>query len=233
VFGTLKVYGKLDVLNSLRADCGRLAFFKAAKGWDLELEHEVTWLQEPRPTSLDALMVGPEGHRIAIECKLAEGEFGRCSRTWASPRDARHATQVCDGAYRRQAGRATRCALSEIGIGYWASLPDIFDWPTDQDHDPCLFGETYQLGRNALAALAAPGGIDRRACHVLVVYDARNPAFQPGGAATKQWEISLEAALVPGALRRISWQRVLRSLSSDPSMTNFASRLSEKYGFRA
>ena len=127
----------------------------------------------------------------------------------------------------------TRCALSEIGIGYWAegNLQNIFDWPADQDHNPCLFGETYQLGRNAIAALAAPEGIDRRTCHVLVVYDARNPAFEPGGAATKQWEISIEAALIPGSLRRISWQRVLRRLSSDPSMTNFASRLSEKYGF--
>lgn len=231
VFGLLFVRERLDLLAGLQAECGRPAFFADAAGWAGCLEQEIRTFKEPRPTSVDVWLQGPEGARVAVECKFTENEFGRCSRPRLRPGRSGYPEQLCDGTYSIQRSRKTRCSLSEIGIGYWDYLPALFDWPSDVDHTPCRFGETYQLGRNALAAAVGDDGrVDPDRGHVLVVYDARNPAFTEKGRAGRQWRMALDACRVPGLLRRVSWQRVLGSLKCDASMIPLLEALETKYG---
>lgn len=167
-------------------------------------------------------MSGPEGRRVAVECKFTESEFGTCSR----PR-----LQHCDGNYQIQHGRQSRCALTEIDIRYWDYLPELFDRPSDRDHCPCPFGTVYQLARNALAATVSPNGdINPTGGHVLVLYDARNPAFQGKGEAERQWDAALTACRVPGLLRRASWQSLMSALAKAPELRWLVDGMHEKYG---
>ncbi|PJK28325.1 PGN_0703 family putative restriction endonuclease [Minwuia thermotolerans] len=231
IFGLLLIRGRLDLLAGLEAECGRPAFFADASGWTGRLEHEVESLEERRKTSVDVWLKGPEGARVAVECKFAENEFGRCSRPRLRPGDSGYPEQLCDGSYSVQRGRTTRCSLSEIGIRYWDYLPALFDWPADVDHALCPFGETYQIGRNALAATVGDDeSVDPGRGHVLIVYDARNPAFADNGRSDRQWRMALDACRVPGLLRRVTWQRILGVLAADASMTRLLVALEAKYG---
>lgn len=240
VFGAVAAFGRLDVLEGIDAECGCPAFFTDSGGWRLEMEHDVDTLNEPRRsrTSIDVLLDGP-GQRVVVECKFTEAEFGRCSRTDLKPDELNY----CDGNYRVQAGRRERCALTEsrvsdgevaakcFEIRYWRYLPRIFDWAADRDHVPCPFHAGYQVARNALAACFAPdGSFDPNRGHVLLVYDARNPAFADGGGAERQWRDALVACLVPGLLRRVSWQRLATAIAAAPDLTWLAEGLRAKYG---
>lgn len=230
VFGALAAVDRLDLLAGIAAECGRPAFFDDRRGWTLAFEHEVHALGEPRPTSVDVLLAGPD-RQVAVECKFTEAEFGTCSRPRLRPEDPSYAAQRCDGSYRAQAGRSERCALTAIGVRYWEHLPDLFAWPANRDHAPCPFGEVYQLARNALAAALTPDGkLDASRGHALVLYDARNPAFDAGGTADQQWEAALAACLVPGLLRRLSWQLLLVFLAGAPELAWLIDGLREKYG---
>ncbi len=181
MFGAIHVFDRLDLLQDISAECGRPAFFQDLHGSALEFEHEVRFLGEPRPTSVDVLLHGPQG-RVAIECKFTEREFGTCSRAKLRPGDPTYAEQHCNGSYRIQRSRRERCALTEIGVQYWQHLPKVFAWTADRDLVPCPLGRVYQLARNALAATVSPDGrLDQTTGHALVVYDARNPEFQDGG----------------------------------------------------
>lgn len=226
VFGALIAYDRLDVLAGVAAECGRPAFYADAAGWSLTLEHTVTTLAEPRPTSVDVLARGPGGC-VAVECKLTEHDFGKCSRT----RRENGRGPLCDGTYRHQQGRRTRCALTEIGIRYWDHLPTLFDWPAHRDHAPCPFGATYQLARNALAAtVTADGETALNEGHALVIYDARNPRFAKNGTAAMQWQMAAGSCRVPGLLRRVSWQRIVAALARAPELGYLTTTLGRKYG---
>ena len=226
VFGAIQAFDRLDLLQDLPAECGRPAFCENADGWTFELEHSLRGLGEPRPTSVDVLASGP-GTRVAVECKLTEGEFGTCSRPRLCPCDE----QYCNGSYTVQQRRRSRCALTEIGIRYWDHLPRLFDWPDDRDHEPCPFGETYQLARNALAATLTPDGrIDPGQGHVLVVYDARNPGFRGEARAAQQWKAVVASCRVPGLVRRVSWQRLMAALADARELAYLVDAVAEKYG---
>ncbi len=187
-------------------------------------------LGEPRPTSIDVLLSGPN-RRVAVECKFTEEGFGTCSRPRLRPGDAGYPTERCDGSYRAQAGRGDRCALTAIGVRYWDHLPRLFAWPADRDHEPCPFGAVYQLARNALAAAVTPeGDVDPAPGHALVIYDAHNPAFRAGGEADRQWEAAVGACLVPGLMRRLSWQRLLTFVAEAPNLTWLVHGLRDNYG---
>ncbi|MYD93238.1 MAG: hypothetical protein F4Y02_06005 [Chloroflexi bacterium] len=231
VFGAVVAFGRLDVLDGILADCGRPAFLEDTRSTSLVLEHNVRNLGEPRPTSVDVFLKA-RSRRVAVECKFMEREFGTCSRTRLRPGDSTYAEQHCDGNYRIQRGRRTRCALTEIGVRYWTHLPDLFDWAADRDLRPCPLSTTYQLARNALAATVTDDGCDRGSGHVLIVYDARNPEFAGGGVAQRQYEAALAACRVPGLFRRLSWQRLVRALTGAPEFTYLVAGLEEKYGVR-
>ena len=226
VFGALYAFDRLDLLQDVHAECGQPAFLEDRNDWTLCLEYEMDNLREPRPTSVDVLLSGPE-KRVAIECKFTEQEFGTCSR----PRLPCSNEQHCNRNYQVQRQRCKRCALTEIGIRYWDYLPHLFNWPSDQDHEPCPFGKVYQLARNALAAALTPHGeLDLTGGHALVVYDARNPKFQSDGKATKQWNQAISECRVPGFLRRLSWQRLMTAISHAPELKYLVKRVGKKYG---
>ena len=230
VFSAIRSFRRLDLLESVAAECGRPAFFEDCEDWVMAFEHGVSELSERSPTSVDVLLSRPD-QRVAIECKFLEDEFGKCSCTdkkgYPDPRDH------CDGNYRIQNGRRHRCALMEAGAKYWELLPHLFDWPADRDHEPCPFGETYQLARNALAAtVGTEGDVSATSGHMLVMYDARNPAFHAGGKTYKQLQIVTSASQHPGLFRLLSWQSLLAALVNAPELVYLIDGLGEKYGIR-
>ena len=232
VFGAIRAFDCLNLLHDVPAECGRPAFFDSRSGWSIEFEHEISVLNEPRPTNVDVFLRRP-GKRVAIECKFMEREFGTCSRPRLRPKDSTYERQFCDGNYRIQRGRSERCALTEIGIRYWEFLPHLFDWPADHDLLPCRFGEVYQLARNALAATVGPDGkLSATSGHALLLYDARNPEFQSGGKAEQQWLSAIVASRVPGLLRRLSWQRLLRVLEASADLSYLVEAINQKYGLK-
>jgi hypothetical protein len=225
VFGALAATGQLGALGGVTAECGRPAFAEDLEAHMMTFEKQVSWLAEPRPTAVDVWFEAL--HRIAVECKLTESEFGRCSRPTLSRKDASY----CDGSYRRQAQRRDRCALSELGIAYWRYIPALLDWPGDRDHLPCPLDATYQIVRNILAAVVTTDGkVDADAGHALIVYDVRNPAFAPGGAARSALEAAHGALRYPHVLRTVSWQTIIRRLSAETECRWLTDALSHKYG---
>ncbi len=200
-----------EILNGIIADCGQSAFGNSK--FTMDMEYEVHWLGEPRPTSIDVFLRG-SNYRVAVECKFTEREFGLCSRPNLTPNDDSYEEQFCDGSYSRQRNRIARCSLTEIGALYWEVLPDLFQWKTQKDIEVCPFANTYQLARNALAACTYNDGIARPDTgHVLVVYDARNPEFHNGGKALAQFDEATGASLVPGLFRKLSWQNLIAQLT--------------------
>lgn len=228
VFGAVQAFGRLDLLEDVDAECGRLAFADDLRAARLKFEYEVRSLGEPRPTSVDVLLCGGQ-ERVAVECKFTERAFGVCSR----PALHRGDTNYCDGSYRVQHGRGTRCALTEQGIRYWQYLPGLFDWPANRDHNPCPFGAVYQLARNGLAAsVDLDRAADCPAAHALVVYDTRNPEFSGNGKAARQWAAAIGACRQPGLLRRVTWQHLIVALARAPEMGYLVEALEAKYGLR-
>lgn len=124
VFGAVRAFDRLDLLQGVSAECGRPAFFDDHQGWTLDFEHEIRCLKEPRPTSIDVLLSGPNG-RVASECKFTEQEFGTCSRPRLRPKDTNYSEQHCNGNYQVQRQRRGRCSLTEIGVRYWDYLPAL------------------------------------------------------------------------------------------------------------
>jgi hypothetical protein len=226
VFAGLAESGRLQALETIAAECGRPAFGTGLESFQLTLEKEVTWLGEPRPTSVDAWLESAD-RRVAIECKLAETEFGRCSRATLTRDDPRY----CDGSHRHQLGRKERCSLTEMGIDYWRHIPLILDWDAHSDGHPCPLDWTYQLVRNVLAAVVWPDrSVDTTRGHALVVYDARNPAFAPRGAAHDALNAITAALRTPGLLRIVAWQVIAGRIANVPDLSWLADGLAEKYG---
>lgn len=231
VFANLAVLDRLDALEGLVADDARPAFFEGAAGCRLTLEHQVSTLGELTPTSLDVLIDGPQ--RIAVEVKFAETGFGRCSRPSLKPGDRTYLRDFCDGSYSVQRSRQTRCALTERGILYWRFVPHLFTWSAADDCRPCPLDCTYQLIRNVLAVCVGDDGVvDPGRGHVLVVYDNRNPAFQPGGAGDAAWIVATGALRFPHLLRRVSWQCLAGHLRRFTDLAWLTTALADKYGFR-
>lgn len=227
VFGNLLAAGKLDLLDGLQSNEDSPAFGDDLKSASLQLEHNVKHLGEPRPTSVDVWFESE--HRIAVECKLTEPEFGTCSRPRLKPGVDQY---FCDGSFTRQENRQTRCALSEIGVEYWRYIPEILRWRNDEDMSPCALKDTYQLIRNILAACVGPdSSIDSTRSHALVIYDANNPSFQDDGLAFKQFTAAREALKVPSLLRSCSWQSLVSHLESSGELLWLTGQLRAKYGF--
>jgi hypothetical protein len=101
------------------------------------------------------------------------------------------------------------------------------------DHRPCPLELTYQLVRNVLAAVVQDAEVlNPNIGHALVVYDARNPAFHPGGLADLQWWTTVSALRHPRVLRRVSWQKVAAHLDQYSDLGWLTKGLRDKYGIR-
>lgn len=231
VFGNLIALGKVDALKELKSDEDLPAFFDDIDDATLQLEHAVDHLDEPRPTSIDLWVKG--SRRVAVECKLTEPDFGTCSRTrLRAHKDANYERDYCDGSYIQQQGRKSRCSLTEIGVQYWSYIPTILSWDSATDMRPCPLRDTYQLIRNVLAACVTTDGlVNTENAHMLAIYDARNPAFQDGGKANRQWLTAKRALRNQENMRSCSWQRLVMHISKDPDLNWMISALNAKYGF--
>jgi len=230
VFGGLKCLNKLESLRGLADDTGLPAFAGDLSGANPILEYEVDCLGEPRRTSVDVWF--DLGTRIAVECKFTEADFGRCSRPeLREGRDSNFEKDYCDGSYSRQRGRSSRCALTEIGVEYWRYVPDLSNWRAETDLATCPIRFTYQIVRNLLAACVRPDGtVVPDGGYALVIYDARNPAFQSGGPADGQWRKAKESLKRPECLRRCSWQSLAAHLARDSDLDWLNAGLASKYG---
>lgn len=230
VFANLKVLGKLDILAGIIGDDGQPIFFsRPASEYRLALDHPIGHLREPRPTSVDVLLSGPE--MVAVECKLSEGEIGTCSRPRLRPGEANYDRDYCDGTYRLQQGRAMRCSLSAVGVAYWRYLPSLFKWESDVDYLPCPLRETYQLVRNVLAACVRPdGSIAADGGHAVLLYDAHNPQFRPGGKGYAAYATVRQGLRQPSLLQLCTWQQVATAIRQDPQLGWLGEALASKYG---
>lgn len=228
VFGAFKAADCLDLLAQVRAECGRPAFGTPTTLAKMSMEVDVHTMNEPRSTQLDVCLE-MEDYRVAVECKFCEPEFGTCSRVRASKTE----TPICNGSYTRQQGRQARCALSETGITYWDHIPSVFDWDTLEDLSPCPLLPTYQIVRNVLAAIVdSEGSVHPTNGHAIFVYDARNPVYRPGGEADNQLRLAFAACRVPGLIRRVTWQEIVRVCTCSEDLVWLISNLERKHGIR-
>ena len=231
VFGNLIASGNLGLLHGLESDEGLSAFCEDIGTANSQLEYAVRHLGEPRPTSVDLWVEG--SRRIAVECKLTEQDFGTCSRPrLTKSRDQNYDRDYCNGSYTQQMSRQSRCSLSEIGVRYWDYIPALFNWNFDEDLNSCPLRMTYQLVRNVLAAAVTPDGrIEKSNAHALIIYDARNPSFKPGGVGDTQWKAVKSALKRPELLRSCSWQTLVEHISRSGEQTWLVEQLKMKYGF--
>jgi len=175
VFANLIASNNLRVLNDLPTDQCLPAFGIDLGDAEACLEYKVKHLREPTSSEIDVFISG--AHRIAVECKFTESNFGECSMTKKKKRDGGYVRE-CNGNYAHQRGRETRCALREKKILYWDYAPELFHWTSDRDISPCPMNFTYQLARNLLAACVTKGRkVDTSSAHALIIYDKRNRAF--------------------------------------------------------
>lgn len=226
VFANLAVNGLLDWLGKVPDDEGMPLFGDVRVSRDnFEMEHMIDYLGEPRQTSLDGYVSGD--YRIAIECKFTEAEVGTCSR----PRLKKSEEEYCSGIYSVQGRRLQRCALAEIGVMYWQYVPELFSWRNDADLYPCPLNKNYQLVRNVLAIGVKP---DKTAAlgggHALLIYDERNPAFQPGGDGASAFLETRSALRATSMLRKCSWQRIVGQIRREGLLPWLTESLSRKYG---
>lgn len=224
VFGNLRVLNRTSCLLEVTADDDAIpAFGPGPIGpSDLELEHDVCSLNEVRATSVDVLVSGSTS--ICVECKLSEQEVGCCSR----PRLKKSDPEYCDGSFARQGGRSHRCALAERGMSYWEHIPSVLNWEVDCDQNPCPLAKPYQLVRNLLAAVVAEGKVRGGRGHALLVYDERNPAFQPReNGPFEELRAQLRDATM---LRRCSWQAILAAMDRHDDLQWLIGALDCKYG---
>lgn len=231
VFANLRVLDRLDILERVETDTGEpMIGFQPETA---ELEHEVAYLDElKRKTSIDVLIGGPDGRRVAIECKLREQEVGECSRPDLRERDKNFETDHCDGSYSVQRRRAERCSLTQAGIGYWKYIPQVFTWDAGRDWPECPMRRQYQLVRNVLAATVQPDRtVDTARGHAVLVYDERNPAFRLGGLGRTAFDVARGGLKQLGLLRKVSWQRIVTVMLRDAHLKGLALALREKYGF--
>jgi hypothetical protein len=229
VFGGLSALGRLDVLASILAEDGRPAFFSGDGPHQIELEHDIATLGEPRSTSIDVLFTGAT--RVAVEVKLTEQEFGTCSRPRLRATESNFVRDHCDGSFTFQRGRHSRCSLSSQGIRYWDYIPQLLNWSSIEDMAPCLLGQNYQLIRNILSATVCDNGAcDPHSAHALVIYDERNPEFQSGGLADLQWKSVVADLRYPHLLRRVSWQTISNRVNAANELKWLAFDLHFKYG---
>jgi hypothetical protein len=233
IFGTIKVFQQSAMLSAIVAENDQPAFGPRGNGMTLVLEKKIKTLgeQPTRETSADVWW-STDGYQVAVECKLGEEYFGKCSRPTLKLDDP----EYCDGNYARRKGGEYFCALTEIGVQYWDHLNQVCgsDWAPNVEHRPCPLEPTYQLIRNILAACVSDDRkLDIGNGHALVIYDERNPTMSLGGKGHDQWVRVTSALKAPNCLRRISWQSFIGQWPSNEVLDWLKEEVAEKYGLLA
>jgi len=231
VFGNLAIHGCLESLADLQDDDGmKLLGDAQVSSENFAMEWKVDYLGEPHATSVDCYVGGT--YQVAIECKFTEADVGDCSRPRLAKTASNYASDHCNGTYSRQRNRTARCSLTEIGVLYWRYVPQLFTWDGESDHSPCPLRKNYQLVRNILAAGVGPDGQASAANgHAVLIYDARNPAFQKGGKGWMAFGETRHALREPAMLRKCSWQRLIQHMREKDVLPWLQDLLARKYGF--
>jgi hypothetical protein len=232
ILGNMVISGYLYRLNEIEDDDdGRpLLENQNIKRNEYSMEHKILYLGESkRKTSLDAFISG--NIKIAIECKFTEAEVGPCSRPGLTEKNTNYEKEKCDGNYSIQRNRKKRCSLTELGIKYWEYIPKLFTWKDNEDIIPCPVNENYQLVRNILSiGVDIDGRLSDKQGYALLIYDERNPAFQPNGKGYKSFYLTRKALINPSMLRKCSWQKVVNYLRINNNLPWLTDQLSLKYG---
>ncbi|NLG28990.1 MAG: hypothetical protein GX557_13845 [Chloroflexi bacterium] len=230
ILGNLAVCGLLWRLAELPSDEGESLLGRLQPARDsFAMEYKLDTLGEPQDTRLDAFLSG--AYTVAIECKLSETDVGTCSRARLKPSHPRYSSLGCDGDYARRGSQEARCPLTRRGVLYWSCVPRLFTWRSDRDLSPCPLDGVYQLVRNVLAVgVLADGHVSLKDGHALLLYDARNPAFQAGGLCQVKYERTRAAMLEPSMLRKCSWQRIVEFMRQARLLPWLSEQLALKYG---
>jgi hypothetical protein len=119
VFGAIEVFNLLHLMSLIKAEDGQPAFPPKLSEVKLDLEKEINTLgeQPERTTSVDVWFGG--AYRVAVECKLAEPEFGTCSRPRLKRRTRSSKSNIATEHIRDSAGDPSDAPLlrSKSGIG--------------------------------------------------------------------------------------------------------------------
>lgn len=231
IFGNLVMHDSISIISDLKDDQDKLLFkdFSIYSG-NFHFEQKIEYLGEPKPTSVDGFIPGKK--QIALEFKFIESEIGPCSRPRVSKRDPHYYKKNCDGNYKVQNKRKSRCSLTERGVQYWDFIPHLFDLDSENDHSPCPIASNYQLVRNILAAGVTPdGNASVNNGYVVLFYDERNPAFTNGGKALHSYNQTIHQLRDPGMLRKCSWQKIINLMRSKSILPWLTEELDKKYGF--
>ena len=221
IFGWLHALNYFECLSDIKGDDGTPLFSDNPDELDITLEFDVDYLGESRKTNIDAWFTG--SNRIAVECKFLENEIGRCSSGLKK--------RFCNGDYVFQLERNVRCYKTHRGVKYWEYVPQLFDWSSDVDYSPCPLKDTYQLVRNVMAAcIRGDGTLDTENAHAVLVYDERNPAFQPKGSGWIAFENVKKALFDSSLIQKCSWQRIINAMRSNTEFEWLIDNLYAKYG---
>ena len=174
------------------------------------------------PTSIDLFLDGgADGHPLAIECKMAEDEFGPCTA---------HRSHRCRGA--NPAVEFSICYLQKrpprgAGRRYWSVMEEFGCMtPGVRDYRGCVMADHHQFFREVLFALKKGGAF------VLLV-DGRNPTFEQPGDRTKGLFHELRALLPPAVqakVFKVTVQDVLREIRASGKHDDWAGEFEKKYG---
>ena len=92
----------------------------------------------------------------------------------------------------------------------------LFQINPDIDHRVCPLNSTYQLVRNLVATCVSAEGLVLPEARVVLMYDERNPSFQPGGSGWTAHHRVKSMLRDPRMLQRATWQNLVRLLRGDP-----------------
>lgn len=232
VLGNLAIFDQMSSLADMQDDEGESLFGAALLHRNtFSMEYPINYLGESgtRITKIDGFVSGD--YRVAIECKFIESEVGSCSRPRLTENDTNFKQDHCNGTFSVQRERTERCSLTEVGIRYWEFIPHLFTWIADVDLRPCPLRMNYQLVRNILAVgVRRDGSVSQNEGHVILIYDARNPAFNLAGKGLKAYIETREALRRPSMLRKCSWQRIVDHLRDKGVLGWLTEELALKYG---
>ena len=217
VLGTLARREDLALLGDVPCADGEPALRAAeAEGLTLALQRPLAFLYERRrPDDADVWLESPR-LSLVVAGRLLERDLGPCPEPWRGH---------CNGDYLHRPGRAP-CWHSDHGARYWQYLPAVLGWAADRDHRPCPLRRPYGLVRSLLALASCPG----RRQSLLLVHDARNPAFAPGRQIDRDLA-ALQATLRPPiALRRTTWQAIAAAMARSHWYADLLGWLRVKYG---
>ncbi|MEL7591761.1 MAG: hypothetical protein AAGU17_10775 [Anaerolineaceae bacterium] len=228
ILGNLCVHKHMEMLIDLEDDEGLPLLGKEIQMIDdFKMEHKINYLGERRRTSLDGFI--PGDYQVAIECKFTEHEIGPCSKPGLTEKAATYQDDFCDGNYSIQRSRKERCPLTENGAMYWKYIPCFFNWKNDQNNEPCPLHYKYQLVRNILAVGLKQDRTVTKG-HAILIYDERNPSCQKYGKIYEAFTGTRKALNDPNLLRKISWQRITKSMRENKILPWLTEGIAIKYG---